>query len=100
MEKMVDQGQLTSGERDEMVASLTGKLEQLELQVASAESEGKAKRAEKLTALCAEVRGRVAAVRELKPVVRKAKFEQEIKAVKKRLKELEKLENSKQVLPL
>ena len=39
-------------------------------------------------------------MRDAKPIVRKMKFEAEIKAVQKRLAELEKLENSKQVLPL
>merc|ERR1719487_733774 len=83
-----------------VVAQLASKLEQLEVQVASAEAEGKAKRVEKLNGLVAEVRVKCAAVRELKPIVRKVKFEAEMKAVQRKLAELAKLEGSKVVLPL
>jgi hypothetical protein len=75
-------------------------VEQLEVQLASAEAEGKAKRAEKLQEMLASLRVRCAAARELKPVTRKQKFGAEIAAVKKKLAELAKLENSKVVLPL
>ena len=100
MEAMIDGGQLDASERSATLAQLTSKLEQLEEQVALAESEGKAKRAEKLRSLLAELQGRVAKVRDLKPVVRKLPFEKEIKQARLRLAELEKLENSKVVLPL
>jgi hypothetical protein len=75
-------------------------VEQLEVQLASAEAEGKAKRAEKLQEMLASLRVRYAAARELKPVTRKQKFGAEIAAVKKKLAEFAKLENSKVVLPL
>jgi hypothetical protein len=100
LEAMVDGGQLTAAEKDAVVAQLAGKLEQLEAQVASAEAEGKAKRVEKLQGMLAELRVKCAATRELKPIKRPVKFEAEIRAVQKKLAELEKLEGSKVVLPL
>ena len=83
-----------------MLAQLASKIELLEAQVASAEAEGKAKRAEKLQQLLAELRARCGVVREAKPIKRPVKFEAEIKAVQKKLAELAKIENSKVVLPL
>ena len=100
MELMIDQGQLTASERTQVTSQLASKVEQLEAQLASAEAEGKAKRAEKLQAMLVELRTRCTSVSELKPITRKPKFEAEIKAAQKRLAELEKLENSKVVLPL
>ena len=100
IEAMIDQGQLTSGEKEVVLQQLALKTEQLEAQIASAEAEGKAKRVEKLQQLLTELRTRAGIVRDAKPVVRKVKFEQEIKAVQKRLADLDKLENSKAVLPL
>merc|ERR1719152_1100839 len=100
MELMVDQGQLDAAEKQQMLAQLANKLEQLEEQLAMAESEGKAKRLEKLKGMHDELQARLTAVRDVKPIVRKVKFEAEIKAVQKKLAELAKLENSKVVLPL
>lgn len=100
LEAMVDNGHLTKDEKEVVLGQLASKLEQLEAQLVGAESEGKAKRAEKLQAMAAELRVRLAAVREAKPITRKLKFETEIKAAQQKLKELEKLENSKVVLPL
>ena len=100
MDEMIDNGQLTAAEKETVLAQLASKIEQLEAQVASAEAEQKPKRAEKMQQLLTELRARCGVVREAKPVVRKVKFEQEIKAAQKRLDELLKLENSKVVLPL
>merc|ERR1719152_806591 len=97
---MIDAGNLTAPEKDAVLTQLASKIEQLEVQVASAEAEGKAKRAEKATQLLGDLRARVGRVREANPVARKPKFEAEIKAVQKKLAELDKLENSKAVLPL
>jgi len=100
LEGMIDAGQLIASEKDAVLEQLASKIEQLEVQVASAEAEGKVKRAEKAQAMLAELRLKSAKTRELKPIMRKPKFEAEIKAVQKKLAELEKLENSKVVLPL
>lgn len=100
MEKMIDDGQLTADEKEAVLSQLASKLEQLETQHASAEQEGKAKRAEKIASMIGELREKLAAARDIKPITRKPKFDAEIKQVQKRLKELEKLENSKVVLPL
>ena len=100
MEQMVAKGQLQPAERDEVVAKLNAKLEEISAQWAQAEADGKAKRAEKLQELHADVKGRLEAVRQVKAVTRKPKFEAEIKAAKKKLAELVKLENTKGVLPL
>lgn len=100
MEQMVDHGQLTANEKKAVTEQLASKLEQLETQIALAESEGKTKRAEKLRGMLGELQARSAAVQAATPIVRKPKFEAEIKAVQKKLGELEKLENSKVVLPL
>ena len=100
IESMIDRGQLTAEEKEVVLAQLASKIELLEAQVASAEAEGKAKRAEKLQQLLAELRARCGVVREAKPIKRPVKFEAEIKAVQKKLAELAKIENSKVVLPL
>ena len=100
MEYMVDKGLLTAEERRTVAEQLASKLEQLDEQIAAAETEGKAKRAEKLRAMREDMQARSAAVNGLKPIVRKAKYEQEIKAIEKRLAQLAKLENSKEALPL
>jgi len=100
MEAMVSEGQLTRNEQKLVLEQLAGKLEALEEKLAVAESSGKEKQAEKLREARGELMRRMDALREIKPIVRKPKFEAEIKAARKRLAELEKLENSKKVLPL
>jgi len=97
---MVASGNLTNGEKDMVLAQLASKLEQLEGQLASAEADGKAKKVEKLQELLSELRVKLAATRDVKPIKRPTKFEAEIKAVQKKLAELAKLEGSKAVLPL
>ena len=89
-------------EKDAVLEQLSTKIAQLEEQHASAESEGKAKRAEKLAGLLEELRAKAAAARDVKPIRRSAKFEAEIKQVQQRLAALAKLEESskKQALPL
>ena len=52
------------------------------------ESEGKLKLVEKLKGMWAQLQVRLTAVRELKPILRKVKFEEEIKAAQKKLAEL------------
>jgi len=100
MEAMVSEGQLTKNEQKVVLDQLASKLAALEEKLAQAEAAGKAKAVEKLTDARQELLKRSDAVRELKPIVRKPKFEAEIKAARKKLAELEKLENSKKVLPL
>mmetsp|Transcript_18099 Transcript_18099/g.46281 ORF Transcript_18099/g.46281 Transcript_18099/m.46281 type:complete len:351 (+) Transcript_18099:56-1108(+) len=100
MEGMVDSGQLTAAEKKAMIEQLASKMEQLEEQIGISEAEGKAKRTEKLRGMLMDLQARSATVRELTPIVRKVKFETEIKAAEKKLAELAKLENSKVVLPL
>jgi len=100
MEGMVSGGLLTKREQQQVLEQMAGKLEALEEQIAISESGGKAKRAEKLAEMRAEMLAKSAALREAKPIVRKPKFEAEIRAARKKLAELEKLENSKVVLPL
>ncbi len=100
MEEMVSSGQLTSAEVEMVAQQLDAKRETIETQLADADATGKAKKAEKLRALLEEVDARSAAVREIKPIRRRVKFEAEIAAVQKKLAELAKLEKSKVVLPL
>lgn len=100
MEAMIANGQLTKNEQPVVLAQLRAKLEALEVQIASAEEAGKAKRVEKLREMHAELQQRITAVKGAPPFVRKPKFELEMKAARKQLKELEKLENTKGVLPL
>ena len=78
----------------------TAKLEALELQLASAESEGKAKRAEKLSAARAELTSRIELVRGSRPISRPARHAEEMQALRKRIAELDKLEKSSKILPL
>jgi hypothetical protein len=102
MEAMIDKGQLTVEEKEAVLEQLSGKMRQLEEQLAAAESEKKAKRAEKLGQLLDDLRAKAAAARDAKPIRRPAKFEAEMKAVRQRLAALDKLEESskKTALPL
>jgi len=100
MENMVAEGQLTKNEQAAVLEQLTAKLAALEEKLAQAEASGKEKQAEKLREMRDELIKRSDAVRQLKPIVRRPKFEAEIKAARKKLAELEKLENSKKILPL
>jgi len=100
LDAMITGGKLTKGEQQLVRAQLASKLEAIEMEAATAEEAGKAKRAEKLRAGADEVRKRFEAVRSAPPYVRKPKFEAEIKAAKKKLAELEKIEKSNTVLPL
>jgi len=100
MEAMVSGGQLTKNEQKSVLAQLASKLEALDEKLALAESAGKAKQADKLREARDELLKRTDAVRDLKPIVRKPKFEAEIKAARKKLADLDKLEGSKKVLPL
>ena len=102
MDGMITSGQLTKAEQAMVLAQLNAKLEAVELQIATAESEGKEKRAAKLREGHAEVVARIESVNGAKPVVRRPKFEKEITVAKKQIAELEKLEarSKKEVLPL
>lgn len=102
MEYMVDKGLLTADEKRVVGAQFDTKLAQLDEKLAAAEAEGekKAKLVEKLRGMREELQVRRAALSAAKPIVRKFKFEQEIKAIEKRLAGLAKLENSGGVLPL
>jgi len=100
MEYMVDKGLLTAEEKRSVAAQFASKLEQLDEQLAAAEADGKVKRAEKLRGMREELQVRSAALSAAKPIVRKFKFEQEIKTIEKRLAALAKLESSGGVLPL
>ena len=124
MDAMVTKGQLTASEQKSVLeqaisappplwrhlgaislharpaAQATAKLEALELQLASAESEGKAKRAEKLSAARAELTSRIDLVRGSKPISRPARHAEEMQALRKRIAELDKLEKSSKILPL
>jgi len=100
MDEMVSSGQLTRQEQQEVMEQLAAKLEAVELQLATAQSEGKAKKADKLREVRAGIQERRESVRAAAPIVRKPKFEAEIKAARNKLAELEKLEKSKDILPL
>jgi len=102
MDEMITGGQLTKPEQAMVLEQLNGKLEQVETQIALAESEGKEKKAAKMREAHAEVLQRVEAVRGAKPLNRPPKFEKEMLLAKKKLAELEKLEvrSKKEVLPL
>jgi glucosamine 6-phosphate synthetase-like amidotransferase/phosphosugar isomerase protein len=69
----------------------------LEAQIADAQSEGKEKRAAKLSDLLEELKGRIAKAEGVKPIVHTRKHAAEIAQITKRLKELSALEGSKKV---
>ena len=102
MDGMMTAGQLTKAEQAMVLEQLNSKLETVEVQIATAESEGKDKRAAKLREGHAEVQSRIESVTGLKPIVLRPKFEVEMKNARKQIAELEKLEarSKKEVLPL
>ncbi len=100
LEDMIAKTQLTAAEQRAVGAQLASKLEALAAQLDEAREAGKEKRIAKLEELVAEVTARRAAVKEAMPVVHKLKFGAEMSSARKRLAELEKLENHKGVLPL
>merc|ERR1712032_581888 len=100
MDESVATGQLTRQEQQDVLDQLATKLEAVEIQLAAAESEGKSKKAEKLRQVHEGIQQRREVVRTAPPITRKPKFEAEIKAARKKLAELEKLEKSKDILPL
>ena len=69
----------------------------MEAQIADAQSEGKEKRAAKLSDLLEELKGRIAKTEGVKPIVHTRKHAAEIAQITKRLKELSALEGSKKV---
>ena len=76
----------------QVLEQLHSKLEAVELQIATADSEAKEKRAAKLREGHAELVTRIDTVSGLKPAHRAAKFEKEMVAARKQLLELDKLE--------
>mmetsp|Transcript_52608 Transcript_52608/g.87343 ORF Transcript_52608/g.87343 Transcript_52608/m.87343 type:complete len:346 (-) Transcript_52608:400-1437(-) len=100
LEAMIDRGALTHTERGSTLTMLAHKLEDLEIKLATAESSGKAKQAAQLQQVRCDLLGRIAKLKETKPITHPIKFEAEMKAIQKKLAALEKLENSKEVLPL
>uniref|UniRef100_A0A7S4BKD7 Uncharacterized protein n=1 Tax=Chrysotila carterae TaxID=13221 RepID=A0A7S4BKD7_CHRCT len=100
LEKMVDDGQLTAKEREEVLSRMEEKAEELSLKLSAAEAAGKAKAVTQLTAAREELQKKMADVRNLKCITHRPKHAAEIQAVKKKLAALEKLEKSKVVLPL
>ena len=92
LDGMVTAGQLNKEEKAMVLEQLHTKLEAVELQIATADSEAKEKRAAKLREGHAELVARIDTVSGLKPAHRAAKFEKEMVAARKQLLELDKLE--------
>jgi len=102
LDGMVTTGALNKEEKAMVLEQLHAKLEAVEIQIATADSEAKEKRAAKLREGHAELLGRIDTVTGLAPANRRPKFEKEIVAARKQLAELDKLEvrSKKDVLPL
>jgi len=102
LDGMITAGQLNKDEKPMVLEQLHAKLEAVEVQIATADSEGKEKRAAKLREGHAELVARIDAVSALKPIHRPVKFEKEMAAARKQLLELDKLEvrSKKEILPL
>uniref|UniRef100_A0A7S0NXG6 Uncharacterized protein n=1 Tax=Calcidiscus leptoporus TaxID=127549 RepID=A0A7S0NXG6_9EUKA len=100
LESMVNEGQLTSGERAEVLEKLTAKLAVLEEKLAAAEAAGKSKQAAALVKARDEMQARNMHLRGIACVTHRPKHAAEMARVRKKLAEVEKLEKSKVLLPL
>ena len=97
MEAMLERGQLGKTERGDFLGELEERMQALQVSGEEARAGGKAKRAAKLDEAAEKVEAKAAAVRAIQPVELKAKHGKEMAALRKELKEIAKLEGSKQL---
>ena len=100
LDGMITKAQLTKNEQREVIDQLARKIIDIDLQLDHAREQGKEKRVAKLEQMRLELDSRRTLVAAAQPVVHKPKFEAEIRAARKKLAELEKLESHKGILPL
>ena len=93
LEKMVAKGRLTKGEQKQMVDDLAKKLEEMDVAIATADAEGKAKKRDALEAAKKKAEEKVAHISEFKPIVYTMANEKELNDLRKELAALEKIEN-------
>ena len=98
LEKMVGKGQLTKGEQKQMVDDLGKKLEELDVAIATADAEGKAKKKEALEGKKAQLVEKSDSIAAFKPIVYTMAHEKELNDLRKELAALEKIENSGKLL--
>merc|ERR1711871_1202526 len=98
MTQMIDAEQLTSKEQQQLLQQLASKLQVCEQQIAAAaEGSSQASKLKKQQQLLAAKQG---AIQQLTPIVPKSKYAAEVKSIQAKLKALDKIASSKQLLPV
>jgi polyhydroxyalkanoate synthesis regulator phasin len=98
LEKMVAKGRLTKGEQKQMVDDLAKKLEEMDVAIATADAEGKAKKRDALEAAKKKAEDKVTHISEFKPIVYTMANEKELNDLRRELAALEKIENKSGLL--
>ena len=97
MEAMLADGQLGKVEKEAFLEGLEERARALKANQEEALAGGKAKRAAKLGEAAETVEAKAAAVRSIQPITLKAKHGKEMAAIRKELREIAKIEGSKQL---
>lgn len=93
VKKMVDEGKLSSSEKDELLAQIEENLRNIEEEISAAKAENKPKKVETLEGKKATILARKESVSKLSPCVNKLKFADEILRVRLKLLPLLALED-------
>merc|ERR1719399_638238 len=94
---MLERGQLGKTERGDFLGELEERAQALLVSGEEARAEGKVKRAAKLGEAAEKVEAKAAAVRAIQPIELKAKHGKAMATLRKELREIAKLEGSKQL---
>lgn len=92
LKAMVDGGQVTSGEKQQLLAQMETRADALAVELSAAKAEDKPKKAEKLEAQLGQVKSRISALKAAEPIRHPLKHEEAIKALRVAIIPLLKLE--------
>ena len=98
MERMMADGKLTAGELRLVSQQFGERMEKLQGELEKATAAGKGKKAAKLEEFLAEIKGKRTALQELKPIVHAVKHDKRIRQLRRELREIGKLEASKELM--
>jgi hypothetical protein len=98
LEKMVAKGRLTKGEQKQMMDDFAKKMEEMDVAIATADAEGKAKKRDALEAAKKKAEDKVTHISEFKPIVYTMANEKELNDLRRELAALEKIENKSGLL--
>uniref|UniRef100_A0A7S0S9Q3 Uncharacterized protein n=1 Tax=Mantoniella antarctica TaxID=81844 RepID=A0A7S0S9Q3_9CHLO len=98
LEKMVTKGRLTKGEQKQMVSDLGTKMEELDVAIATADAEGKAKKKDALEGKKSQLTEKTDVIAAFKPIVYTMAHEKELNDLRKELAVLDKIDTSGKLL--